>query len=318
MHIDQLTYFVHVVETGSINATAQKYFMTQQAINASLKKLESEVGSPLLNRNYKGIELTPQGRVFLYYAQNILQQYNEALTQLEQFNANETNIVGALSVFSSSFFSELFLPKTISDFMQIYPKTAIRVLDIPNTEILSYFFAQYCKVCFITTSKEHLTQMYEKHPNDNIKYLPLLEDELVIVARPDHTIMKHKRLNLTTSEQLFIKDNIRFSMYQTFPLNDPENALSNALSLSSNPGIHKQFMLENIAITLMPKLAYELQFQQEGFTSVATTGTQNVIHCLLYWHNPDDEDYELINTFVLFLKKHFEHKYGVYKKQTSE
>ena len=41
MHIDQLTYFVHVVETGSINATAQKYFMTQQAINASLKKLES-------------------------------------------------------------------------------------------------------------------------------------------------------------------------------------------------------------------------------------------------------------------------------------
>ena len=106
MHIDQLTYFVHVVDTGSINATAQKYFMTQQAINASLKKLESEVGSPLLNRNYKGIELTPQGRVFLYYAQNILQQYNEALTQLEQFNANETNIVGALSVFSSSFFSE--------------------------------------------------------------------------------------------------------------------------------------------------------------------------------------------------------------------
>ena len=42
MHIDQLTYFVHVVETGSINATAQKYFMTQQAINSSLKKLESE------------------------------------------------------------------------------------------------------------------------------------------------------------------------------------------------------------------------------------------------------------------------------------
>ena len=75
MHIDQLTYFVHVVETGSINATAQKYFMTQQAINASLKKLENEVGSPLLVRNYKGIKLTPQGHIFLYYAKNILQQH---------------------------------------------------------------------------------------------------------------------------------------------------------------------------------------------------------------------------------------------------
>ena len=103
MHIEQLKYFIHAVETGSINATAQKYFMTQQAINASLKKLESEIGSPLLDRNYKGVQLTPQGRIFLNYAQNILKEYNEGLAQLEQFNANEANIFGNLSIFSSSF-----------------------------------------------------------------------------------------------------------------------------------------------------------------------------------------------------------------------
>lgn len=313
MHIDQLIYFTHVVETGSINATAQKYFMTQQAINASLKKLESEVGSPLINRNYKGIELTPQGRIFLYYANQILEQYNESLAQLEQFNAKSNNIVGSLTVFSSSFFAELFLPKTVSDFMLIYPKTNIRILDIPNTEVLSYFFAKYCKLCFITTSKEHLMQMHEKHPNEKIKYMPLLDDELVIVGRPDNTIMKYKKISFNDVEEAFIKENLKFSMYQTYPLNDPENALAYTLSLSSNPEIHKKFMLENIAITYMPKLAYELQFQQEGFSAVTTSGMQNVIHCLLYWDDPEDEDYELITTFITFLKKHFEHRYGFYK-----
>lgn len=318
MHIDQLIYFTHVVETGSINATAQKYFMTQQAINASLKKLESEVGSPLINRNYKGIELTPQGRIFLHYAKTILAQWQESLEQLELFNAKSTNIVGALTVFSSSFFSELFLPKTVSDFMLIYPKTNVRVLDIPNTEVLSYFFAKYCKLCFITTSKEHLAEMFNKHPDDKIKYLPLLDDKLVIVARPDNVIMKYKKISFNDVENAFTKENLKFSMYQTFPLNDPGNALAYALSLSSNPEIHKKFMLENIAITYMPKLAYELQFQQEGFAAVTTDGMQNVIHCLLYWDDPEDEDYELITTFVTFLKKHFEHRYGFYKGETTE
>ena len=313
MHIDQLNYFVHVVETGSINATAQKYFMTQQAINASLKKLESEVGSPLLVRNYKGIQLTPQGHIFLHYAKNILQQHSEALQQLERYYAQETNLIGSLSIFSSSFFTELFLPKTISDFMLIHPKTNIRVLDIPNTEILSYFFEQYCKISFITTSREHLEQMHEKHPDERIKYLPLLDDELVIAARSDNPIIKYKKISMETTESIMTKEKLKFSMYQTFPLNDPENALANALSLSNNPEIHKKFMLENIAITYMPKLAYEYLFQPEGFAAVTSTGTQHVIHCLMYWDDPNDEDNDLINAVVTFLKKHFEHRYGVYK-----
>jgi hypothetical protein len=65
MHIDQLTYFVHVVETGSINATAQKYFMTQQAINASLKKLESEIGSPSTKSNIQR-NRTYSSRAYLF------------------------------------------------------------------------------------------------------------------------------------------------------------------------------------------------------------------------------------------------------------
>ena len=324
MHIDQLTYFVHVVETGSINATAQKYFMTQQAINASLKKLESEVGSPLLDRNYKGVKLTPQGHIFLHYAQNILEMHNEALQQLEQYNAEEANLVGALSIFTCSIFTELLLPSVNSKFMRIHPKTNLKVLDIPNTEILNYFFARYCKLCFLTTSKEnlddllHLHSLINKDDGAKIAYLPLLDDEIVIVARPDNPIAKYKRITHEECETLFMKDNLRFSMYQTYPLNQPEDALSNALSLSNNPEIHKKFLMENIVVTYMPKSAYELQFKPDGFVAVETSGSQNVIHCLLYWDDPADEDYELIKSYVAFLQRHFEHGYGVYRNNKSE
>ena len=319
MHIDQLTYFVHVVETGSINATAQKYFMTQQAINASLKKLESEVGSPLLDRNYKGVKLTPQGHIFLYYAKNILSQYNESLQQLELYNAEEANLVGNLSIFTSSVFTELLLPSVNSKFMRIHPKTTLQVLDIPNTEILSYFFAKYCKLCFVTTSKENLNDLMQLHTLMNkeetaqIAYLPLLDDEIVIVARPDNPITKYKKLSNSEYEKLYLRENLRFSLYQTYPLNQPEHVFSSALSLSNNPEIHKKFLMENITTTYMPKMAYNLQFKQDGFYAVETSDSQKVIHCLLYWDDPMDEDYDLIKSYVSFLQRHFEHGYGVYK-----
>ncbi len=324
MHIDQLTYFVHVVETGSINATAQKYFMTQQAINASLKKLESEVGSPLLDRNYKGVQLTPQGHIFLHYAQNILKEYNESLQQLAAYNAEEANLVGNLSIFTSSVFTEILLPSVNSKFMRIYPKTNLKMLDIPNTEILSYLFSRYCKLCFVTTSKENLDDLMQLHAltqkssNAKIAYLPLLDDEVVIVARPDNPMAKFKKVSREEYEKIFTKENLRFSLYQTYPLNQPEDVFANALSLSSNPEIHKKFLMENITTTFMPKMAYELQFKQDGFYAVETSDSQNVIHCLLYWDDPEDEDYDLIKAYVGFLQRHFEHGYGVYKEQESE
>ncbi|MBQ2777875.1 MAG: LysR family transcriptional regulator, partial [Peptococcaceae bacterium] len=42
MHMNQLSYFLHVAETGSINAAAQNFFISQQAINTQIKKLEDE------------------------------------------------------------------------------------------------------------------------------------------------------------------------------------------------------------------------------------------------------------------------------------
>ena len=63
MHMNQLSYFLHVAETGSINAAAQNFFISQQAINTQIKKLEDELEVPLLNRTHTGITLTVPFRI---------------------------------------------------------------------------------------------------------------------------------------------------------------------------------------------------------------------------------------------------------------
>lgn len=88
-----MIYFLAAVETGSVNATAQKFFITPQAMNSSLKKLEQELESPLLSRDSKGVTLTLQGQLFYMYAQNIVSQYKEAVGELERFQAQKNCVI---------------------------------------------------------------------------------------------------------------------------------------------------------------------------------------------------------------------------------
>ena len=138
MYIDQLVYFLHVAETGSINSAAQKFYMTQQAINASIKKMEAELDTPLINRSNKGVTLTSQGHIFAIYARKIVEQYEESVHVLRQFNASGSDLRGTLSIFSASIFTNLFLPEAIRDFTQIYPNTMIRIIEINNEELFPY------------------------------------------------------------------------------------------------------------------------------------------------------------------------------------
>lgn len=76
MKIEQLRQLLEVSKTKSINQAAINLYMSQSNLSLSLRKLEAELGYPLLNRNYRGIELTSQGGKFLEYASSVLLQFD--------------------------------------------------------------------------------------------------------------------------------------------------------------------------------------------------------------------------------------------------
>lgn len=62
MDTRQLQYFVAIVRTGSFSAAARACFVTQPAISSALRKLEDELGVPLLERHPRRVEPTEFGR----------------------------------------------------------------------------------------------------------------------------------------------------------------------------------------------------------------------------------------------------------------
>ncbi len=61
--------FVEIVRLRSLKRAAEALFVTQPAISKTLRELEDILGTPLLIRNRSGISLTPQGEVFLHFAE---------------------------------------------------------------------------------------------------------------------------------------------------------------------------------------------------------------------------------------------------------
>ena len=72
MQLRQLQYFVAVADHGSIRKAADALFMAQPSLSTQLAALEREVGGALLNRQARGVTLTPAGRVFLREARTTL------------------------------------------------------------------------------------------------------------------------------------------------------------------------------------------------------------------------------------------------------
>jgi LysR family hca operon transcriptional activator len=85
LELRHLRYFVAVAEARSLKLAAEeKLHTTQPSLSRQIRDLEEEVGTPLLVRGAKGVELTPAGRVFLDHARVMLSQAETAVQSARQ------------------------------------------------------------------------------------------------------------------------------------------------------------------------------------------------------------------------------------------
>ena len=76
MRIQQLEYLERIVEAGSITEAAKRLFLTQPSLSNAIKELENEMGIQIFQRSSGGISLTAEGREFMTYSKQILDQVN--------------------------------------------------------------------------------------------------------------------------------------------------------------------------------------------------------------------------------------------------
>lgn len=77
-----LRSFLAVADSGGFTRAAQRLHLTQSAISAHIRRLESEAGHQLLARTTRSVSLTPAGARLAGYARTILALHDDARASL--------------------------------------------------------------------------------------------------------------------------------------------------------------------------------------------------------------------------------------------
>lgn len=82
MDIELARTFLQIVRSGSLVAAAQQLHVTQTAITARVRNLESQLGCTLFVRNRAGARLTVDGEAFVVFANQLVQTWEAAQRDL--------------------------------------------------------------------------------------------------------------------------------------------------------------------------------------------------------------------------------------------
>ncbi len=117
------------VEAGSVTDAARALHLTQPAVTARLRRLESAVGAALLVRSARGVEPTPAGRRLCERARDIQAMLEEAASAAGRSSA----AAGRLPLAASTTVASYVLPPLLARFREANPRVAVS-LWIGNTE----------------------------------------------------------------------------------------------------------------------------------------------------------------------------------------
>jgi DNA-binding transcriptional LysR family regulator len=130
--LDVLRTFVTGVEFNSFAKAADRLGRSTSAVSAQLKKLEEQIGTPVLAKSGRGLILTPIGESLLSHARRLL-ELNDGIFQ----TMHESQSAGTIRLGFQEDFGEHFLSEILRRFVQTYPMVNLEVRIARNAELLA-------------------------------------------------------------------------------------------------------------------------------------------------------------------------------------
>lgn len=242
MDIKQLHYFVTVSDLLSYSKAAQKLHISQPSLSNAIKNLEQEVGSPLLERNTRKIELTDAGNILYRKAILLLSQMDTLKKEMEE--AKETGsgqlIIGIIES------AKHWVPKVIRSYQEHFPSMNIKLIEVLSGQAVKDSLRKY---------HTHLLITNQSIQEDDLETIPLYVENLVLVLHRSHPLAQQESVSLkeVVAEPFIISTEgfqTRENILSAFAMEDVEPRIKfeierfeTALSL----------IRENLGITIIPE-----------------------------------------------------------------
>lgn len=145
MNIKDLEYFIITCQERSITKAAKRLYITPQGLSKTLRNLEFEFHTKLLNRNTSGITLTETGQYLFDHLPDLLDSYSniyKSIQKIEQRKNREIDLLSAYGIL------RLVTPECLASFRKKYPEISLHYREYPDKQVERLLSAHEGNVAF--------------------------------------------------------------------------------------------------------------------------------------------------------------------------
>lgn len=171
--LTDLRLFLHVAETGSITAGAERSAMALASASARIRGMEDALGISLLERGRRGARPTPAGRAVVHHARLVLHQLERMRGELNEY---AKGLKGHVRLLSNTAAINEFLPDALAVFLAANPN-----IDIDLEERASHAIVEA-----VAAGLADLGVVADMVDLGGLETRPFRSDRLVLVVAKDH------------------------------------------------------------------------------------------------------------------------------------
>lgn len=177
----QLRAFVAVARTASFTLAAESLYITQSALSGLMKELEQTLGTRLVDRSTRRVQLTAIGESLYPMLDGLLHDLDGVLSRV----GKERSLgIGVVRVAASQLLASTLMPELIAAYQAEHPAIRVQLVDAPVEAVMARVFA----------GEVELGIGPEREPNSDITSTLLFDGPFMAVLPPDHALAARRRL----------------------------------------------------------------------------------------------------------------------------
>lgn len=177
MNIKHAQYMITVLQEGSITNAAKKLYISQPSLSQMIKLVETNLGTPIFNRNTDPISLTYAGQKYIEAAKQILTINTNLAKEIEEINLEDH---GKIRLGIPVQRGTQVLPYVLPKFFNLYPHVEIDLREHGSTTTEKLVLDGEVDIACMTTVPKH----------DELKYLMVENEELVLLTSKNTALAK--------------------------------------------------------------------------------------------------------------------------------
>jgi len=247
MNLRDLRYLVTLADERHFGRAAQRCFVSQPTLSAQIRKLERELGVPLVERRPRRITLTPSGQEIVARARRLLQE-SDAIVEIAR--AGRDPLSGQLRVALIPTVGPYLLPRVAPALQRALPKLKLLLYEYQTGPLLERLRGGDIDLGVLALSVA---------PMDGLDSTVLYEEPFLLAVPPDHRLARRSRVgvdDLSDETLLLLEDGhcLRDQALEVCSRIDVHEAQDyRATSLETL----RQMVAAGHGVTLLPELAVE-------------------------------------------------------------